>query len=107
MWRPNWSHVMQHDARMRSLARVIYEVVYPSEDWAPVSFEEAERRGTVHYRQAVDAANRARLELQDVLALGGVRGSHPSGPPEVAWAILVLGGVALAVIRFVETRRRS
>lgn len=51
---------MQHDARMRAAARTIYEAVYPTDDWAPVGFEEAERRGTVHYRQAVDAAYRAR-----------------------------------------------
>jgi hypothetical protein len=52
---------MQHDARMRAAARAIYEAVYPTEDWAPVAFDEAERRRTVHYRQAVDAAREARL----------------------------------------------
>jgi len=54
---------MQHDARMRAVARAIYEAVYPTEDWAPVGFDEAERRGTIHYRQAVDAAQRARPML--------------------------------------------
>lgn len=53
--------VMQHDARMREAARAIYETVYPGEEWAPVGFEEAERYGTIHYRQAVDAARQARL----------------------------------------------
>lgn len=50
---------MRHDARMRAAARVIYETVYPSEEWAPVGFDEAERLRTIHYRQAVDAALRA------------------------------------------------
>lgn len=50
---------MRHDARMRAAARVIYEAVYPSEEWAPVGFDEAERLRTIHYRQAVDAALRA------------------------------------------------
>jgi len=54
---------MQHDLRLRAAARAIYETVYPTEDWAPVGFDEAERRGTVHYRQAVDAARRADCAL--------------------------------------------
>lgn len=51
---------MQHDPLLRASARAIYDACYPSEDWAPVGFDEAERVGTVHYRQAVDAALRAR-----------------------------------------------
>lgn len=51
---------MQHDALLRATAREIYDACYPSEDWAPIGFDEAERAGTVHYRQAVDAAHRAR-----------------------------------------------
>jgi len=51
---------MQHDVRLRALARAIYDACYPSEDWAPVKFEEAERVGTIHFRQAVDAALRVR-----------------------------------------------
>lgn len=51
---------MQHDPLLRASARAIYESCYPSEDWAPVGFDEAERVRTVHYRQAVDAALRAR-----------------------------------------------
>jgi len=47
---------MQHDAGMRAAARAVYEAVYSTEDWAPVAFEVAERLGTVHYRQAVEAA---------------------------------------------------
>lgn len=54
---------MQHDASLRATARMIYEVCYPSEEWAPVGFDEAERLSTVHYRQAVDAAQHARLLL--------------------------------------------
>jgi len=49
---------MQHDAGMRAAARAVYEAVYPTEDWALVAFDVAERLGTVHYRQAVEAAGR-------------------------------------------------
>jgi hypothetical protein len=59
---------MQHDARMRAAARAIYEAVYPSEEWTPVGFDDAERHGTIHYRQAVEAAKRARIELREDLA---------------------------------------
>lgn len=51
---------MQHDPLLRAIARDIYDACYPTEDWAPVGFDEAERTGTVHYRQAVDGALRAR-----------------------------------------------
>jgi hypothetical protein len=51
--------VMQHDVALREAARAIYESVYPGEEWTPVPFNEAERFGTVHYRNAVDAARRA------------------------------------------------
>jgi hypothetical protein len=52
--------VVQHDPLLRASARAIYDSCYPSEDWAPVGFDEAERAGTIHYRQAVDAALQAR-----------------------------------------------
>lgn len=51
---------MQHDPLLRASARAIYDACYPSEEWAPVGFDEAERVRTVHYRRAVDAALRAR-----------------------------------------------
>lgn len=54
---------MQHDLQLRAAARAIYDACYPSEDWAPVGFEEAERHKTVHYRQAVGAAQQARRVL--------------------------------------------
>lgn len=54
---------MQQDLQLRAAARAIYENVYPSEEWAPVAFEDAERFGTVHYRQAVGAAQEARAVL--------------------------------------------
>ena len=54
---------MQHDLQLRAAARAIYENVYPSEEWAPIGFDEAERCGTVHYRQAVGAAQDARAVL--------------------------------------------
>jgi hypothetical protein len=47
---------MQHDVALREAARAIYESVYPGEEWTPLPFVEAERFGTVHYRNAVDAA---------------------------------------------------
>lgn len=54
---------MQHDLRLRAAARAIYEACYPGEEWAPVGFDEAERCGTIHYRQAVEAAQDARAVL--------------------------------------------
>jgi len=54
---------MQHDLQLRAAARAIYENVYPSEEWAPIGFDDAERYGTVHYRQAVGAAQDARAVL--------------------------------------------
>lgn len=54
---------MRHDPRLRAAARAIYDACYPTDDWTPVGFAEAERFGTVHYRQAVDAALSARAAL--------------------------------------------
>lgn len=56
---------MQRDQRVREAARAIYDKVYPGDEWTPVSFEEAERYRTVHYRNAVDAALSARTYLAD------------------------------------------
>ena len=56
---------MEHDLRLRAAARAIYDACYPSEEWAPVGFEEAERFRTIHYRQAVGAAQHARAVLSD------------------------------------------
>jgi hypothetical protein len=53
-------HRLRHDVRLREAASAIYDAVYPGDEWTPVPFDEAERRETVHYRQAVDAALRAR-----------------------------------------------
>jgi hypothetical protein len=39
------------------------DAVYPSEEWTPVAFAEAEKFGTVHYRNAVAAAKEARAQL--------------------------------------------
>ena len=54
---------MQQDVRLRAAAQAIYHACYPSEDWAPVGFDEAERYRTIHYRQAVAAAQQARAEF--------------------------------------------
>jgi len=51
---------MQHDPLLRAMARATYDACYPTEDWAPVRFDDAERLGTIHYRQAVAAALSAR-----------------------------------------------
>lgn len=56
---------MEHDLRLRAAARAIYDACYPSDDWAPVGFDEAERFRKVHYRQAVGAAQQARAVLED------------------------------------------
>ena len=55
---------MRHDAGMRMVARAIYDEVYPSDEWTPCPFEDAERLGTIHYRQAVGAAQAARTLFQ-------------------------------------------
>lgn len=54
---------MHHDARLRAAARAVYDAVYPTDECAPVGFEEAERFGTIHYRRAVEAA----LEVRGLL----------------------------------------
>lgn len=59
---------MQHDVRLRAAVRAIFDACYPSDDWSPVRFGEAERLRTVHYRQAVDAALQARAMLSDPMA---------------------------------------
>lgn len=56
---------LQHDHQLRAAARAIYETVYPGEEWTPVNFEEAERFGTVHYRNAVAAAQNALAQLRN------------------------------------------
>ncbi|MHA6724317.1 hypothetical protein [Sphingomonas sp. RS2018] len=56
---------MEHDLRLRAAARAIYDACYPSEEWALVGFDEAERCATVHYRQAVGAAQQARAVLAE------------------------------------------
>ncbi|MGV3457165.1 hypothetical protein [Sphingomonas sp.] len=56
---------MQHDVCLRAAARAIYDTCYPGEEWSPLSFDEAERFGTVHYRQAVGAAQQARAVLNN------------------------------------------
>jgi hypothetical protein len=55
---------MEHDLQLRAAAREIYESCYPSDEWAPFAFDEAERYVTIHYRQAVGAAQRARSVLR-------------------------------------------
>ncbi|WP_037480194.1 hypothetical protein [Sphingobium sp. ba1] len=41
---------------LRTIAKTIFDTVYPSEEWTPVRFEEAERFETIHYRNAIAAA---------------------------------------------------
>ena len=54
---------MEHDLQLRAAAHAIYDACYPNDEWAPAGFDEAERYGTIHYRQAVDAARQARTVL--------------------------------------------
>ncbi|WP_337459574.1 hypothetical protein [Sphingomonas elodea] len=56
---------MEHDLQLRAAARAIYDACYPSDEWAPFGFDEAERFRTIHYRQAVGAALQARRALHD------------------------------------------
>lgn len=56
---------LRNDLRLIEAVEVIYNAAYPSSEWAPVSFAEARRRETVHYRQAVEAALLARPILSD------------------------------------------
>lgn len=56
---------LRHDLRLRAAASVIYDACYPTEEWAQVSFTDAERLETVQYRQAVEAALLARPILAD------------------------------------------
>jgi len=61
--RPILELAMQHDVCLRAAARVIYDSCYPTEELAPVGFDEAERYRTIHYRRAVEAAQNARRHL--------------------------------------------
>ncbi len=65
---------MRHDPRLRAAARAIYDECYPTDDWTPIDFTEAERFGTIHYRQAVAAA----LTVRDVLANPGEQLTMPA-----------------------------
>lgn len=56
---------LRHDLRLRAAASVIYVACYPTDEWAQVNFEDAERLETLHYRQAVEAALLARPILAD------------------------------------------
>jgi hypothetical protein len=47
---------MQTDVRLREAARAIYDACFTL---APITFEEAERRGTLHHRRAMKAAHDA------------------------------------------------
>jgi hypothetical protein len=59
-------HHLRHDVRLRAAVRETYDACYPGEEWiGAVPFEQAERRETVHYRQAFEAALRARSVLVD------------------------------------------
>lgn len=54
---------MQHDSQMRAAAQAVYEACYPSDDWARLPFEDAERHRAVEYRQSVDAVRQLRSVL--------------------------------------------
>lgn len=47
---------MRHDLQLRATARAIYDACFPTEELAPVGFDDAERLTTIHYRRAVQAA---------------------------------------------------
>lgn len=54
---------MHQDSRLREAARAIYNSVYPSEEWTPLPFEEAERHRSTHYRNVVEAAQQAQRQF--------------------------------------------
>ncbi|SMF70462.1 hypothetical protein [Allosphingosinicella indica] len=54
---------MHHDPTLRAAARAIYDACYPTDDFAPLAFDDAEKGATIHYRQAVDAAQNAKAIL--------------------------------------------
>lgn len=60
---------MEHDLQLRAAARA-------SEDWAPVGFDDAERFGSIHYRQTVGAAQKVRrpppIEIRQATPTGGL-----------------------------------
>ncbi len=56
---------MQLDACLRAAARAIYDACFPTDEVAPVGFEDAERFETIHYRRAVQAAQGARLHFEE------------------------------------------
>lgn len=75
---------MEHDLQLRAAARAIYDACYPSEEWAPVGFEEAERFRTIHYRQAVGAAQHARAVLNDRAVQPNLFAGHVLAEGDVA-----------------------
>ena len=54
---------MQPDVRLSQAARAIYDACFTL---APIPFEEAQRRRTLHYHRAMAAAERARDQLAPV-----------------------------------------
>lgn len=56
---------MHHDVRLRAAARAIFDAVYPTDEFTPVPFEQAEQFGTVHYRRALEAAQACFLVVGD------------------------------------------
>ena len=56
---------MQQDLRLRAAARAVYDAVYPTDELAPVGFEQAEKYGTIHYRRCVEAARACFLMKAD------------------------------------------
>ena len=63
---------MEHDLLLRAAARAIYDACYPSDDWSPVGFDEADRCGLVHYRHAVGATQRGYLEIEPPARTGAL-----------------------------------
>ena len=69
---------MQHDMQLRAAARGIYDVCFPTEEIAPVGFDDAERFETIHYRRAIEAAQVARAYLGDECAVAADDGAQLS-----------------------------
>lgn len=67
---------MRHDARLRAAARVIFDAVYPTDEFTPVAFEQAEQFEIIHYRRAVEAPQVCFLVVGDGEQLVLIRQMH-------------------------------
>jgi hypothetical protein len=56
---------MPEEVRLHAAAAAIYRACFTA---APIDFEEAARRETIHYQRAIEAAQQVRRELEQCAA---------------------------------------